>query len=86
MLTLPDRLTRFEWFEQGYGQQALQLGIISPSQFQKYIAFKYYLDYRHDGFGKMEAVAMVAAELKISEIWAFKAVSFFVKPRTEELL
>ena len=29
---------------------------------------------------------MVAAELKISEIWAFKAVSFFVKPRTEELL
>ena len=79
-------MTRFDWFEQGNAQEAFRLGIISASLFRRYIAFKYYLDFRADGLGKMESVVAVAEELKTSENWAFKAVSFFVKPRTEELL
>lgn len=72
-------MTRFEWFEHGYGQQALNLGIISTSMFARYIQFKVYSSYRDAGSAHIEAIEKTAEEVKCSVSTVWKAVYFFVK-------
>ncbi len=72
-------MTRFEWFENGHGQLALDLGFISPSMFERYIQFKIYLDYRKVGNGHIQAIQLVSEDTKASFSTVWKAVSFFIK-------
>lgn len=71
-------MTRVEWFEKGFAHDALQLGIISTSVFQKFIKYKIYVELRSYGFGKMEAIREVSVRTKSSESACYKAISFFV--------
>lgn len=70
-------MTRFDWFELGHGQEAMKLGIISPSVFYRYIQYKVYLDLRAQGMSQKEALEELEDRFKISYTTAFRAISFF---------
>jgi len=73
-------MTRFEWFENGYAQSALNLGILSPNLFMYFIRYKRFLDVRPKANTQADAMAIVAEEFKCSESSVFRAVSFFRNP------
>lgn len=77
-------MTRFEWFEKGYGQLALDLGIISSSMFMKFIHYKVYLDYRAENMMHISAIELVAEDFNCSVSNVWKSVSFFVKSEQVE--
>lgn len=72
-------MTRYQWFEEGHGQRALNLGILSTSMFSKYIQYKVYLEHRAAGRGHIEAIEMAAEAMKCGPTTIWKAVYFFVK-------
>lgn len=70
-------MTRFEWFEEGHGQRAMDLGIISPSVFYRFIQYKVFLELRERGYSQKEALEEICDKFKISYTTAFRAISFF---------
>lgn len=70
-------MNRFEWFEKGYGQQAMDLGIISPSMFYRFIQYKVFLELKEKGYSQREALDEISDKFKISYTTAFRAISFF---------
>lgn len=70
-------MTRFEWFEKGYGQQAMELGIISPSMFYRFIQYKVFLELKASGKTTTQAVFEVSEKFNVSEVTVFRALSFF---------
>lgn len=70
-------MTRFDWFEEGHGQKAMDLGIISPSIFYRFIQYKVFLELRDRGYSQKEAIEEVCERFKISYTTAFRAISFF---------
>jgi len=70
-------MTRFEWFDKGYGQQAMELGIISPSMFMRFIQYKVFLELKDSGMKQTDAISQMADDFKTSESSIFRAVSFF---------
>lgn len=80
------KVTRFQWFEDGHAQQAMDVGMISPSEFQRFIAFKIYIDLKKEGKNMRDASEIIAEQMKTSPSWVLKAIYFFVKPNTGDLL
>lgn len=78
-------MTRFEWFEKGYGQQALNLGIISTAMFSKFVQYKMYIEHRTEGMGHIEAIEQTALDAKASVTTIWKAVYFFVKSNQTDI-
>jgi hypothetical protein len=70
-------MTRFEWFELGYGQEAMNLGIISPSVFYRYIQYKVFLELRAKGLRKEQAYAELEERFKTSRATICRSISFF---------
>lgn len=70
-------MTRFDWFELGHGQEAMNLGIISPSVFYRYIQYKVFLELREAGMSQKQALEEIKDRFKISYTTAFRAISFF---------
>lgn len=70
-------MTRFEWFDKGYGQMAMELGIISPSMFYRFIQYKVYQELRASGLSQGQAIFEVSEKFRVSESTIFRAVSFF---------
>lgn len=70
-------MTRFEWFEQGHAQLALEVGIISPSDFTGFIQYKRFCDLRPDCETQSEAITILSEEFKTSESSIYRAVSLF---------
>lgn len=72
-------MTRLEWFENGYGQIGLALGIISASMFSKFIQYKVYRQYRDHGRKHMDAIENAADDCKCSPGTVWNSVQFFMK-------
>jgi hypothetical protein len=70
-------LTKFEFFEQGYAQLAMELGLITPSEFMRFIHFKEYLQLREDGYKKKDAIFIIAEKCRCSESTVWRSVAFF---------
>lgn len=70
-------MSRFQWFELGYGMQALQLGIISTSTYEKYEYYKMFLELTNKGVKQMDAIWSISEASKCSVSTVFRAVSFF---------
>lgn len=79
-------MTRLEWFDNGNGLVALELGIISSSMYFKYVTYKVYLDKRAEGMPHMEAIEVTADQTKNSISNTWKAVSFFVKSNDVKII
>lgn len=77
-------MTRFEWFEAGYGRIGVELGIVSTSVFAKYIHYKMYLNHRARGIPHMEAIYAAADEAKTSVTTVWKSFYFFGKPTSTD--
>jgi len=70
-------LTKFQFFEDGYAQLAVELGLMSPSNFQKYIHFKVYIDLRKEGFKKRDAIEITADKTHSSYSTVWRSIAFF---------
>lgn len=77
---------RFIWFENGYGQTALKLGIISPSMFERFIQYKIYLDLLDQGKGHMEAIKEISDEYNCGVTTVRDAVRFFSHNNLDEAI
>jgi len=69
-------MSRFDWFESGAGIAGVELGIVRPDIYMKYIRFKVYLDFleRHD---KKMAIELTAERNKCEITTIYRAIDFF---------
>lgn len=69
--------TRFEWFEQGHALEAVGLGIIDPSVFQKFIRYKVYLDFRSQGKNHVESMYLTSDQNRCSYSTVWRDIKWF---------
>jgi hypothetical protein len=69
-------MTRFEWYDKGYGQMAFHLGIINDAQFQQFIDYKVYLKNRV-GRSQTKAIELTAEETGSNVPKVYRAMRFF---------
>lgn len=72
-------MTLFEWYDQGHARLAMEVGKISPSEFQEFIIFKRFLDVFPTVKNQTEAIRVLSDEFKTSESSIFRTVSLFRK-------
>jgi len=72
-------MTRFEWFDKGHAQIALEVGELSPTKFHEFIQYKLFLSLTGQGIPKMQAIEQVAESTKTSVSNTYRAVSKFRK-------
>lgn len=70
-------MTRFEWFEAGHGLEGVELGIVRPDIFMKYIRYKVYLDFKAQGLDNSVAIALTAERNKCEITSIYRAITFF---------
>lgn len=70
-------LTRLQFYEYGYAEIAMELGIITPSEYFRYVHYQMYLSLRGKGFKKKDAILVVADKTKCSESTVWRSVHFF---------
>lgn len=70
-------MTLYEWFENGHAQLALEVGIISPSDFVGFIQYKRFCDVRPTVKTQADALTILSEEFKTSESSIYRAVSLF---------
>jgi hypothetical protein len=58
-------------------EEALQLGVISTSMYEKYEYYKLFLELTSKGEKQMDAIFNIAEASKCSVSTVFRAVSFF---------
>lgn len=71
------KTTRFEWFERGHGSEAVQLGIINPGIFARYIRYKVYLDLIAQGISHNESINLTADRNRCSYTTVWRDIQFF---------
>lgn len=78
------RLTKFQFFEEGYAQLGVELGIISEAKFQKFIHYKVYLALIDEGFNHSTAIQITADKTysNFSSVW--RSVAYFQKKENRE--
>jgi hypothetical protein len=69
-------MTRLDWFEKGYGNSAVDLGILDPALVLRFIQYKVYTKYRAEN-KKTRAVELTAIEMEIPDSSVWRAVKFF---------
>lgn len=69
-------MTRFEWFESGVGIEGVNMGIVRPDVYMKYIRYKVYLDFlsRHE---KKIAIELSAERNRCEITTIYRAIEFF---------
>ena len=70
-------MSRLEWFDGGHGLIGVELGIVRPDIYMKFIRFKVYCDFRHDGNDKTTAITLTAERNKCSERTIYNSIYFF---------
>lgn len=70
-------LTKLQFFEDGYGQLAVELGLISPSSFMRFIHYKVFKDFMEDGYPKSTAIQLTADRTKASFSTVWRSVQYF---------
>ena len=69
-------MTRFEWFEQGYGQQAYHMGIIRADVFMKFIRYKVYLDFLDQGNSISTAIELAAERNHCDRATMYRSIKY----------
>lgn len=67
----------FDWFDKGHAALALEVGMISPSDFMRFIQYKRFLEVRPACKNQKEAIDILAVEFKTSESTIFKSIALF---------
>jgi len=70
-------MTRFQFFESGYGLIGVEMGIISPSVYMKYIRYRVFLDFMHTNIDKMTAIEFTAERNKCDRSTIYRDIEFF---------
>lgn len=68
---------RIEFFEKGFAQWGLEVGVISTSMFAKFIHWKVYRDFISDGHDKSTAIQLTADRTKASFSTVWRSVQYF---------
>lgn len=69
-------MTRLQWFEAGYGTTGVELGIISPDVFIKYIRYRVYQDFRSKKHDHGTAMELAAEQCKCAAWTIWSAINF----------
>lgn len=69
-------MTRLEFFDNGWAAIGVQISVISPDTFAKYIRYKVFLDLCNDN-QKTTAITLAAERNKCSEVSIYRAITFF---------
>lgn len=72
-------MTRFEWFEAGYGSSGVELGLVSEARFAQYIRYKTFLEFKSEGHDKATAILYAADRCQCMESTIYRAISFFAE-------
>lgn len=72
------KLTRLQWFEAGHGTTAVELGIISPDVFVKFIRYQVYQDFLFKKHDHSTAVELTSEQCKCST-WTVREALHFMK-------
>jgi len=70
-------MTRFEWFDNGYAQLPLSLGILSADVFMKFIRYKIYLDFVGAGVEHKTAIELTAERNKCDRSTIYRDLQWF---------
>jgi hypothetical protein len=70
---------RLLWFTSGKANEALELGILSPAIFAKFIHYGVYVEFRNRGLSKRKSIQETAIETKCSHATVFRSIKFFEK-------
>ena len=70
-------MTRFQWFESGYGIEAVNLGIIGAGVFMKYIRYKIYLEFREAGVDKITSIELTAERNRCDRSTIYRDIEWF---------
>ncbi len=70
-------MSKFDWYDKGHAQLALEVGIISPSDFAGFIIYKRFLDIMPTSKNKTEAINNLTEEFKTSYSSVFRAIQSF---------
>ena len=70
-------MTRFEWFDKGYAQMALELGFVTPSAFMSFIHYKRYCDVRPEVKNQTEAIYVLTEEFNCSFSTIYRSIKAF---------
>lgn len=69
--------SRLEFFEKGYAQWGLEVGVISTSTFAKFIHWKVFQDFISHGHDKSTAIQMTADRTRASFSTVWRSVQYF---------
>lgn len=72
-------MTRFEWFEAGYGTSGVELGIVSEAKFAQFIRYKTYLDFCAQGHDKATAITLAADRIGCVDSTIYRDITFFAE-------
>lgn len=72
-------MTRYEWFENGYGLEAVTLGIVGAGVFMKYIRYKIFLEFTSAGVDKITAIELTAERNKCDRSTIYRDIEWFAK-------
>lgn len=68
---------RLEFFESGYALNAVNLGIISPFVFMKFIHYKEYITFMREGLTSKEAAERTAQRAKCTLRTVWRSIKYF---------
>jgi hypothetical protein len=70
-------MTRLEWFEKGFAQEALQLGILSSAVFAQFVYYKAFQLHKDNFDSKRQAIFYISETTKASYSTVYRAIQFF---------
>jgi hypothetical protein len=69
-------VTRLEWLDSDFARVGIELGIVRPDIFAKYIRYSIFIEYskKHD---KATAIQLAADECRCEQTTIYRAIEFF---------
>lgn len=70
-------MTRLEWLSSDQARIGIELGIVRPDIYAKYIRYSIYQDYLKRGHEKGTAIELSCEECRCDRATMFRSLSFF---------
>lgn len=74
-----DKITRLEFFEQGFARLGLEVGVVSTSAFARFIHYTVYRDFIAEGHDKSTAIQLTADRTRASFSTVYRSVQYFTE-------
>ena len=78
-------MTRFEWFDNGFAQVPLNLGILDADVFMKFIRYKVYLDFLDAGVDRKTAIELTAERNECDRSTIYRDLKWFSQEDATEI-